>query len=404
MIKGCDISKWQGVVNFQSLKDNFDFVIIRSTYGDGYTDEKFAVNRDGLRNVGVLLGFYHYAYPQYNTAQAEADWFTKIVSCKPGETLVLDCEESYPDLVNWCKAFLDRVTSNMGFKPLIYLNQNQIKTNNWSTVINAGYGLWLAQYDYNPDGVPAVTPWPFVAMRQYSNQGNVAGINPLDLNVFYGTKEQFQAYGNPAPVVPTPPPTILTPDQYFGKYDTKGVDYDGFYGYQCVDNYRQFCKESLNVPQSPGVEGAYQIWTTYLTDYFDRVESTPTNCPIKGDIVIWGQSVGQYGHVAIAKDGTALEFTSFDQNWPVGSLCHFQKHNYNGVLGWLRKKAPVTPPPPTTPTEPPTVPQEPPTTPIPPVIPPMTDCETKLANIKITIQGKGWWWTKYAKIKSILAV
>jgi hypothetical protein len=32
-------------------------------------------------------------------------------------------------------------------------------------------------------------------------------------------------------------------------------------------------------------------------------------------------------------------FTSFDQNWPTGSCCHFQYHeNYDGVIGWLRPK------------------------------------------------------------------
>ncbi len=31
-------------------------------------------------------------------------------------------------------------------------------------------------------------------------------------------------------------------------------------------------------------------------------------------------------------------FTSFDQNWPEKSLCHFQNHSYNGVVGWLRRK------------------------------------------------------------------
>jgi lysozyme len=210
-MKGCDISSHQGTINFHSLRDNLEFVIIRSTFGNGYKDINFEKNRDDARSVGLCIGFYHYAYPQYNTAQAEADWFTKTVSCQPGEILVLDFEESYTDIVNWCKAFLDKVTSNMGFKPLIYLNQSQVKSFDWSSIIKAGYGLWLAQYDNNPDGVPVSTPWPVVAMRQYSDKGNVGGLTPLDLDVFYGTVEQFKKYGNPpptpAPSTPEPPVT-----------------------------------------------------------------------------------------------------------------------------------------------------------------------------------------------------
>jgi hypothetical protein len=63
-----------------------------------------------------------------------------------------------------------------------------------------------------------------------------------------------------------------------------------------------------------------------------------------GDVVIWGTTIGQYGHIAICKEATKDSLTSFDQNWPVNvdsngnglGVCHFQTHNYNGVLGWLR--------------------------------------------------------------------
>ncbi len=203
--KGIDISYWQGNVDFHALKDNLDFVIIRSTYGNGYKDTSFEKNRDGARAVGLGVGFYHYAYPQYNQPEAEADWFTKIVSCQPGEILCLDFEETFATPVDWCKRFLDKVTSNMGFKPLLYINFALVKSYDWKPVIDAGYGLWLAYWDYNPDSTNWDTPWPVVAFRQYSNKGIVAGLTPLDLDIFYGDMSQFYAYGNPAPSVPTPP-------------------------------------------------------------------------------------------------------------------------------------------------------------------------------------------------------
>ena len=139
---------------------------------------------------------------------------------------------------------------------------------------------------------------------------------------------------------------MITPDQFFGKYDGKGIDFDNYYGFQCMDLYRQFVKECLEFPQSPPVTGAKDVWDTYLQDKFIRILNTIEAVPIKGDIVIWGTGAGPYGHIAICKDGTQAEFTSFEQNWPVGSLCHFQKHNYNNVLGWLRVKPPIEPPPP----------------------------------------------------------
>jgi len=201
MIHGVDVSKFQGTIDFHALKDNADFVILRATYGNGYTDANFTQNRDGARTAGLCVGFYHYAYPQFNQPTAEADWFTKVVSCNPGEILALDFEESYPDPVGWCKAFLDRATSNMGFRPLIYLTESLVKSHDWTPVIKAGYGLWLALWDYKPENLTFDTPWPMVAMRQYSNQGEVAGMKPVDLDLFYGTIDQFKKYGNPPPIV-----------------------------------------------------------------------------------------------------------------------------------------------------------------------------------------------------------
>lgn len=135
-------------------------------------------------------------------------------------------------------------------------------------------------------------------------------------------------------------------DDFFNKYNGKGVDWDGYYGFQCVDLYRQYVKEVVDCPQSPGVTGAADIWDTYLNEYFDRIANTPEGVPIKGDILIWSKNAGGgFGHVSIASVGNTDTFTSFDQNWPVGSLCHFQAHNYTNVLGWLRAKVQAVPTP-----------------------------------------------------------
>jgi GH25 family lysozyme M1 (1,4-beta-N-acetylmuramidase) len=202
MIHGVDVSHYQGKVDFHALKDNADFVIIKSTYGNGYIDPSFTVNRDGARAVGLSIGFYHYAYPQFNQPQDEATWFTKNVSCQPGEIICLDFEESYPDPVHWCRTFLDKVSSNMGFKPLIYLNLSLIRSFDWTPVVNAGYGLWIAHYDGSTDQLDTV-PWEVVAMKQYSDKGNVAGMNPVDLDMFYGDVTAFKKYGNPPPPITT---------------------------------------------------------------------------------------------------------------------------------------------------------------------------------------------------------
>lgn len=135
---------------------------------------------------------------------------------------------------------------------------------------------------------------------------------------------------------------MITADQFFVKYNLKYIDYDGYYGYQCMDLYRQFVKEVYGCQQSPPVRGAANVWTTYNSTFFDRIPNGPVNYPQKGDIIIWDtRAGGGFGHIAIAMDARSYDFNSFDQNWPVGSRCHKQPHNYKYVLGWLTPKKKV---------------------------------------------------------------
>jgi hypothetical protein len=55
-------------------------------------------------------------------------------------------------------------------------------------------------------------------------------------------------------------------------------------------------------------------------------------------LIIWGYGIGPYGHIAIFVNGDVNSFTSFDQNYPIGSPCKLVNHNYNNVIGWLRAK------------------------------------------------------------------
>lgn len=131
----------------------------------------------------------------------------------------------------------------------------------------------------------------------------------------------------------------MTLDQFITKYNGKGIDSDGSYGNQCVDLYRQYIKEVLGYPQSPGVSGAKDIWSSYLPDYFTRIANTPEGIPQEGDIMIWGSTYGPYGHVAVVKSATLNTFTCFSQNDPTGALCGLKTYRtYKPVLGWLHPK------------------------------------------------------------------
>lgn len=129
--------------------------------------------------------------------------------------------------------------------------------------------------------------------------------------------------------------------EFKNKWLGKGIDFDGNYGNQCFDVYRQYCKE-LGFKQSPPSEGAKDIWENYLPEHFDKIINTTSGVPEQGDVIIWGVKIGKYGHVAIFDRGDDKAFVSIDQNWPTDGgkgVLHEVNHSYTGVLGWLRPKS-----------------------------------------------------------------
>jgi len=130
----------------------------------------------------------------------------------------------------------------------------------------------------------------------------------------------------------------MTHQNFINKWDGKACDWDKYFGYQCVDLAHQYAVE-VNERDIPNAPAAKDLWKKDIPGY-TKIANTPTNVPQQGDIIIWGTEVGAYGHIAIFDHGDASSFVSFDQNWPVNSVCHLQNHSYKGVLGWLRPLKP----------------------------------------------------------------
>ena len=203
-IYGIDVSKWQGTINWAVTAPTISFAVIRASYGSAGLDDKFAVNRAGAEAQNLPIGFYHYCYPQLNTAASEADNFcNRVGTLKAGQFAVLDFEETITStVVQWCKDWLDAVYARLGARPLIYINLSINNSLNWSPVVNANYGLWLARWDENRDAAAPATDWSFCAMRQYSATQSIAGITGnVDGDTFYGNVTQLKSYGALAPTI-----------------------------------------------------------------------------------------------------------------------------------------------------------------------------------------------------------
>jgi len=126
------------------------------------------------------------------------------------------------------------------------------------------------------------------------------------------------------------------------KWQGRYIDFDNYYGNQCMDLLHQYCVEVLGITDgrvlsAPAAKDIFNNFDTIFGhELFDKITNTPDGIPNEGDIMIWGH--GTWGHVAMYYEGNVNTFKSLDQNYPTGTPCHIQGHNYNNVLGWLRYK------------------------------------------------------------------
>lgn len=185
MLKGIDVSRHQGTVDFTKVKaDGIEFVILR----DGYStteDTKFKTYVEGCRSSGIAVpAVYHFSYAlSLDDVEAEAEKCIELVEStglskdtwifydfeydtvssakKKGKTLSkLECNL-------YSVVFCDYVKAK-GYKTGIYLNKDYYR--NWyiSDVIKR-YPIWLA--DYN------ATAQYSCMVHQYSSTGKVNGIS-----------------------------------------------------------------------------------------------------------------------------------------------------------------------------------------------------------------------------------
>lgn len=131
-------------------------------------------------------------------------------------------------------------------------------------------------------------------------------------------------------------------NEFVNKYCGQKVDFDGAYGAQCVDLFRQYAKEVLGIPEHTGsVEGAKDLWINYPEmkkekQYFERLDSSRR---LKvGDVLVWDATpTNKYGHVAILL-GIGDEFLVFEQNGFTQDGAKVMWRTKKKFLGALRGK------------------------------------------------------------------
>jgi len=199
-LEGLDVSKWQGSISWsQVAASGKKFAIVRASAGSLTTDEWYAANRSGARANGIALGAYHYANPDSaaNDALNEANFFLSLATPARGDILpVLDVEVtnglSVAAMQAWVSTWLQRVTSVLGVRPMIYTSPSFWTTYLGDTAMfaNAGHRLWIAHWGVDSPRIPAGNwgglGWTF---WQYTSTGSVPGVSGnVDLDRYNGTQ------------------------------------------------------------------------------------------------------------------------------------------------------------------------------------------------------------------------
>lgn len=184
-VKGIDISKWQGDIDFAKVRnDRIEFAILRSSFRHT-TDSKFFDYVKGCNEVGIpVVGVYHFSYAlsvaqatseaKYCIEQIEAAGLDKntIIFFDFEYDTVKKAKESGvtlkpADCVAHAMAFCEYV-EKQGYPAGIYLNLDYYK--NWYTKdLLKKYIIWLADYSGDPDYNCHV--------HQYTSTGKVDGIS-----------------------------------------------------------------------------------------------------------------------------------------------------------------------------------------------------------------------------------
>lgn len=141
--------------------------------------------------------------------------------------------------------------------------------------------------------------------------------------------------------------TKLSLQQFIDKYNGLSVDYDGYYGYQCVDLFNFYNAEVVGAPQlgTPMTNGArdlFEVDSAARRAYYDVLSASASLQP--GDVLVYGEPHGRavvdgrqifFGHVNIfIGDNQVIE-----QRGRKGEVVSIDPLFTNGLLGVLRPRS-----------------------------------------------------------------
>ena len=193
ILNGIDISRWQGRINFNAVRDaGIQFVLIKATEGGTFVDPCFIANWQGAQDAGLYIGAYHYFRASSSTPIEQRDNIITALSqvgFDPAlHRLAIDIETArnttatptqMADNAFELLKLLEESEDISGITPLVYGDHATWRSHLDSQRHDFGrYPLWIAQWEVETPSLPdswfsAGKTW---SVWQYSSKGRVAGI------------------------------------------------------------------------------------------------------------------------------------------------------------------------------------------------------------------------------------
>lgn len=130
----------------------------------------------------------------------------------------------------------------------------------------------------------------------------------------------------------------MTLDEFVEECEGKKIDYDGYYGAQCVDLVRLYIRLVWGLPQPKNIISAYEAYTRWLRcgDCFNEIGWKSLTKIARGDIVIFPPIISNpHGHIAIVLDVAEDEVLCFEQNGFTQKGAEQKRRPLKSVFGCL---------------------------------------------------------------------
>lgn len=193
MLNFIDTSNWQG--GYNPALTGADAVIVKATEGTNFVDPYCDSIIQQCKSAGLPWGFYHFANDNW-LATEQAQYFVDNCRNYFGQGIpVIDWEGTQSS--EWVNKFVEHVHEETGVWPWIYANPCRFDQG-----VNPNCARWVASYpDVASPTWSQAQGWDCpaadgnVVAWQFCSDGTVNGITGnVDLDLFYGSKVQWQAY------------------------------------------------------------------------------------------------------------------------------------------------------------------------------------------------------------------